>query len=290
MERPFRAIALMLAACFLFSLSDAISKKLGETLPAVEIGFFRYLVFVAMALGMSWHAGTKPWPVQDPARQVLRGLTLVGSGLFFIVALRHLPLADAAAVGFISPLLITALSVPMLGEKVGIRRWAAVAVGLVGVLLVVRPGTGAFKPEAIWVLASSSTWAVASVLSRQMAGRDNPTTTILWSAVVGLILLTVLLPFQWHAPTAHDLLLCLALGIFASTGQILMLQSYRFAGASTLAPFIYVQLAWSTSLGWLIWGTLPDHWTWAGTAVIVASGIYTVHRERVRARERTVAA
>ncbi len=286
MERPLRAIGLMLLACFLFSVSDAISKLLGETMPPVEIGFFRYVVFVAMAAGMAWQAGVNPWQVQDPVRQVVRGLALVGSGLFFIVALRHLPLADAAAVGFISPLLITALSVPMLGERVGFRRWAAVVVGLIGVLLVVRPGTGAFKPEALWVLASSSTWAVASVLSRQMAGRDHPATTILWSAVVGLILLTVLLPFQWAVPTGYELLLCFGLGVFASTGQILMLQSYRFAGASTLAPFIYVQLAWSTSLGWLIWGTLPDQWTWLGTAVIVASGIYTVHRERVRARER----
>lgn len=285
MDRPLRGIALIVSASLFFTLSDAISKVLGETMPVVEIGFFRYVVFVLMAVGLCAQAGSRPWRVQDPVRQVLRGLALVGSGLFFIQALRFLPLADAAAVGFISPLLITALSVPMLGERVGVRRWAAVAVGLVGVLLVVRPGTGAFRPEALWVLGSSTTWAVASVLTRQMSGRDDSATTILWSAVTGLIVLSVLLPFEWQAPSVRDLWLCLLLGVLASTGQYLMVLAYRFAGASTLAPFIYVQLAWSTSLGWLLWGTLPDGWTWMGTAIIVASGIYTVHRERVRARE-----
>ena len=166
----------------------------------------------------------------------------------------------------------------------------AVAVGFVGVLIVMRPGTGAFQIESLWVLGSSSSWALASVLTRQMAGKDNAATTLLWSSAVGLIVVTLMLPFVWVVPSTRDLWLCGALGLIASSGQFLLVQAYRHAEATTLAPFSYVQLAWSVSLGYLLWGTLPDAWTWVGAAVIVASGIYTVHRERVRSRERQLAA
>jgi drug/metabolite transporter (DMT)-like permease len=172
----------------------------------------------------------------------------------------------------------------MLGEIVGIRRWSALVVGLIGVIIVIRPGTGAFRPDAFWVLFSSSAWAFASVLTRRMAGNSDAASTLLWSAVTGLIILLVMLPFSYVTPTWREAALCTALGVFASGGQFLMVQAYRYAGAATLAPFSYVQLAWSTGLGFAIWGTLPDEWTWVGTVIIVASGIYTVHRERVRAR------
>lgn len=284
MENPLRGIALFISATIFFSVSDAISKILGQRLPAIEISAFRYLVFVVMAVALCRRDGVSPLRVRSVWMQVVRGLGMVGSALCFIEALRHLPLADAAAVGFVSPLLITALSVPILGEVVGLRRWTAIAVGFIGVLVVMRPGTGAFRPEALWVLASSGTWAFASVLTRKIAGRDAPSTTIFWTAVTGLVALGAMLPFAWTPPTAHELLLCLALGLIASTGQYLMVLAYGFAGATTLAPFSYSQLAWSTSLGYLVWGTLPDQWTWVGTCIIVASGIYTVHRERVRAR------
>lgn len=286
MDNPLRGIALIIGATMLFSISDAIAKLLGQDLPAIEIGVFRYLIFLLMAAVFCAQAKIRPWCVVAPGRQIMRGLGLVASAMFFIEALRHMPLADAASVGFVSPLLITALSVPMLGEVVGVRRWTAVAVGFVGVLIVMRPGTGAFQIEGLWVLASSSTWAVASVLTRQMSGQDNAATTLFWSSAVGLLVVTVLLPFVWVVPTARDLWLCLALGVIASSGQFLMVQAYRHAEAAVLAPFSYVQLGWSVGLGFLIWSTLPDAWTWGGAAVIVASGIYTVHRERVRSRER----
>lgn len=290
MDNSLRGIALIVGATMLFSISDAIAKLLGQDLPEVEIGVFRYIIFVTMAAVFCAHAKIRPWRVAVPGAQIWRGLGLVLSALCFIEALRHMPLADAASVGFVSPLLITALSVPMLGEVVGIRRWTAVAVGFLGVLIVMRPGTGAFQIESLWVLGSSSSWALASVLTRQMAGKDNAATTLLWSSAVGLIVVTLMLPFVWVVPTVRDLWLCAALGVIASSGQFLLVQAYRHAEATTLAPFSYVQLAWSVSLGYLLWGTLPDAWTWVGAAVIVASGIYTVHRERTRSRERQLAA
>ncbi len=279
-----RGIALIIGATALFSISDAISKILGQRLPAIEISVLRYVVFVVMAGLLCVQTGAHPLRVHSWKQQVLRGVGLVVSALCFIEALRHLPLADAASVGFISPMLITALSVPMLGEVVGIRRWSALFVGLIGVLIVMRPGTGAFRPEALWVIASSSSWAFASVLTRQMSATMDTASTLMWSSVTGLLIALVLLPFAYVEPNWGEVWLCVALGVFASSGQYLMVLAYRWAGATTLAPFSYIQLAWSTSLGYFIWGTLPDHWTWIGTAFIVASGIYTVHRERVRAR------
>ena len=285
MDNPLRGIALIIGATMLFSISDAVAKLLGQDLPAVEIGVFRYMIFLAMAAIFCAQAKIRPWRVLAPGKQIWRGLGLVTSALCFIEALRHMPLADAASVGFVSPMLITALSVPMLGEVVGVRRWTAVAVGFAGVLIVMRPGTGAFQIESLWVIGSSASWALASVLTRQMAGQDNAATTLLWSSAVGLVVVTLMLPFVWVVPTARDLWLCAALGIIASSGQFLLVQAYRYAEAAVLAPFSYVQLAWSIGLGFLIWQTLPDKWTWVGAAVIVASGIYTVHRERVRGRD-----
>lgn len=299
MDNPFRGIALLLGATMFFSVSDSLAKLLGQSLPAIEITWIRYVIFVVMALilvtphggrGNRMAIAMRRLKVRSLGLQIARGVGLVLSALLYIEALKFLPMADAAAVGFVSPLLITALSVPMLHEVVGIRRWIAILVGLAGVLVIVQPGTGAFQPAAALVVGSSSAWALASVLTRKMAATDDAATTLLYSAAVGLVLLSVLLPFDYVAPEWWQWGLCLALGIIASTGQYLMVLAYRHAGASLLAPFSYVQLLWATALGWLIFDALPDQWTLLGAAIIVASGLYTVHRERVRARQKVATA
>jgi drug/metabolite transporter (DMT)-like permease len=298
MDNPFRGIALLLGATMFFSVSDSIAKLLGQSLPAIEITWIRYVIFLVMAAmlvaprggrGSRMVAAMQRLRVRSLRLQLARGVGLVLSAVLFIEALKFLPLADAAAVGFVSPLLITALSVPILHEVVGLRRWIAIVVGLAGVLVIVQPGTGAFQPAALLVVGSSAAWALASVLTRKMAATDDAATTLLYSAMVGLAALSVLLPFDYVLPDLRQLLLCLALGIIASTGQYLMVLAYRYAGASLLAPFSYIQLLWATGLGWLIFDALPDRWTLLGAAIIVASGLYTVHRERVRAREKVAA-
>jgi drug/metabolite transporter (DMT)-like permease len=285
MENPLRGITLILAATMLFSISDAMAKVLGRTLPVFEISWIRYFIFVLMAFGLAGRTGRLRLRVRSPGLQILRGLSLVASAFFFVFALRLLPLADAAALGFISPLLITLLAIPMLGETVGIRRWAATIVGFIGVLIVVRPGAGTFEPGAIFVLLSSSSWAVASVLTRKMSGWDDAATTLLWSALTGFVVLSCTMPFVFVVPDAGDFALALLLGLVASTGQYLMVLAYRHAGASLLAPLSYAQLIWSSSLGFLVFATLPDRWTILGALIIVASGIYTAHRTRVRASQ-----
>ena len=195
-------------------------------------------------------------------------------------------MAEAATISFISPLLTTLLSVPILGEVVGIRRWGAVVAGLAGVTVVMRPGMTGFQPAALFGVASSFCWSLALVITRRMSDTERTATTLLWSAGVGLLVLTVLLPFDASMPTAGQLALALVLGVLASTGQWIVVLAYRHAGASLLAPFSYTQLLWAIAAGWLVFGTLPDRWTLTGAAIIVASGVYTAHREQVRARTR----
>ena len=285
MENPLRGVLLLLAATMLFSCSDALAKYLGQHLPVIEILWIRYCCFVAMATGIYLGSGRPRLRVRAPAVQAMRGLGVLGSGIFFVFGLRQMAMADAAAINFTSPLMITLLAVPVLGEVVGLRRWLALAAGLVGVLIIIRPGLASFHAGAGLVLMSSLAWAVGSVLTRRLAATDHPATTLLWSAVTGLLVLSLMLPAVAVAPPWRLLGLTVLMGLVASSAQYLLVLAYRHAGASVLAPFSYVQLLWSTALGYLVFAGLPDGWTVAGAAVIVASGLYSANRERIRARE-----
>ena len=286
MENPTRGILLLLASTLLFSISDVMAKFLGDYIPVIEIGWIRYFTFLVVVLIVNLQRGRMKLRVNYPGVQLMRGVMMVASMLLFIFSLRFLPLADAAAIGFVSPLFITALSVPMLGEVVGIRRWTAIAVGFIGVLIVIRPGTGAFQPAAFLVLASSLCWAFASIFTRRIAGRDDTSATMLWTGIIGFGLLSALVPFDFTFPSVPHLALNIVLGTIATIGQYWMILAYRHAGAALLAPFSYIQLLWAISSGYLIFGTLPDQMTLLGASIITASGLYTIHRERLRARAR----
>lgn len=211
-------------------------------------------------------------------------MTLVGSAVLFITGLSQLQIAEASAISFVSPAFITALSIPFLGEVVGVRRWAAVLVGLAGVLIVIRPGSGALQAAAVFPVLSAMCWAVAIIVTRWIGTLDLAETTLFWSALVGFLLLTAMLPFGFVPPTLGQIGIGAMVGLSASIGQYLLILAYRRAAASLLAPFSYMQLLSSTLLGYVAFGAVPDGMTFLGAAVIVASGLYTVHRERIRAR------
>jgi drug/metabolite transporter (DMT)-like permease len=281
-DTPLRGIGLLVLATILFSLSDAMAKYLSQSLPVTEIAWLRYVAFVVLAVWLDVRSGAGRFRVRRPGLQVLRGLALVGSAISIMMALRRMPLAETSAVSYVSPALITILSIPMLGEVVEPRRWAAVVVGLIGVLVVVRPGTVAFQPAALFAVLCALCWATVSVLSRLMAGIERATTTLLWSAVVGLIVLSAMLPAVAVWPRPGELALGLLLGVVASTGQYLVVLAFRHAAASLLAPFSYLQLIWATALGWLVFGAWPDRWTLVGAAIIVGSGLAMAGHERTR--------
>jgi drug/metabolite transporter (DMT)-like permease len=282
-DRPFRGIALILASTVFLGTSDVTAKYLSATLPSIEIAWIRFLVFAlimvpAMVPGSPLYA----LPTGRFGLQLMRGVALLGSSLFFISGLRFLPIAEASATGFVSPLFVTALSIVFLGESVGLRRWIATAVGLIGVLIILRPGSSAFHPAAVFPLVSALAWALTLIMTRMLSGKERAITTMTYSSISGLFILSVLVPLVWVAPTWHDVLFGILIGVASTAGQWIVVLAFRYADASVLAPFSYTQLLWVSTLGFLIFGELPDVWTVTGAAFIVASGLYTAHRERVR--------
>ena len=274
---------MILASTVFLGVSDVTAKYLSATLPSIEITWIRFMVFaLIMTPGMIPGSPLYALRSDRPRFQVMRGVTLLGSSLFFITGLRYLPIAEASATGFVSPLFVTALSIIFLSERVGMRRWAATAVGLIGVLVILRPGTSAFHAAAFFPVISALSWACTLIMTRMMSGRDPAITTMTYSSIVGISILTLLVPFVWVAPSWHDLLFGLLIGVASTLGQWIVVLAFRYADASVLAPFQYTQLLWVSILGFLVFGELPDIWTVVGAAFIVASGLYTAHRERVR--------
>jgi drug/metabolite transporter (DMT)-like permease len=282
-DRPFRGIALILMSTVFLGASDVTAKYLSATLPSIEIAWLRFLVF-ALIMCPAMLPGSPVYALRSNLRglQLMRGVALLASSLFFISGLRFLPIAEASATGFVAPLFVTALSIVFLGEIVGVRRWLATAVGLIGVLIILRPGSSAFHPAAFFSLISALAWAGTLIMTRMMSGREHAITTMTYSSIAGVCILSALVPFVWVAPSWHDVLLGVFIGIASTAGQWIVVLAFRYADASVLAPFSYTQLVWVSFLGFLIFGEVPDIWTVTGAAFIVGSGLYTAHRERLR--------
>ena len=275
-------ILLMLGATVLFSTSDVMAKYVTESVPAVELAVIRYAVFVLMA-GVPFLRRRRPsLRSRRPGLQVLRGVGVAGSAIFFILSLGSLPVAEATAINFVTPLIITVLAIPVLGEVVRPAGWGAVAAGFVGVLVVVRPGLGGLHPAAGLVLVSSLFWCMAMLITRRMAGIDRTDVTLLWTAGTGFVLLAAALPFFLAPLGAGQLGFCILVGVVASGGQWCALLAYRRTRATVLAPLSYAQLIWSTGLGFLVFGTVPDRFVFVGAAIIAGSGLLVVQLERRR--------
>ena len=282
-DRPFKGIALILASTVFLGISDVTAKYLSATLPSIEIAWIRFTVFaIIMTPAMMPGSPLFALPTDRLRLQLLRGLSVLSSSLFFISGLSFLPIAEASATGFVAPLFVTALSIVFLGERVGLRRWIATAVGLVGVLIILRPGFGAFHPAAFFPIVSALAWACTLIMTRMMSGTERAVTVMAYSSIVGVCILTAMVPFVWVAPSWHDIMFGIFIGIASTAGQWIVVLAFRYADASVLAPFSYMQLLWVSILGFLVFGELPDVWTVTGAAFIVASGLYTAHRERVR--------
>ncbi len=282
MDNPLRGIGLNLLAGLIFAVADTIAKKLAGEVSIVQITWTRYVVFVLMAFILTTRISGASFFVRQPWLQVARGMCLVCSSMLFVLGIRDVGLAEAATIGFIGPIIVTFLSIPLLGEKVDARRWVALAAGMAGVLVVLRPGTGTFQPEGLYRVASAMFWAVGVILTRRMTRTERAETTMFWSAVSGFVVLCAIIPFHFVTPTPMQLVLSLGQGVLSSLGQWLVILSLRFTPVSTLAPYSYMQLLYMTAAGFLAFGALPDQWTLIGAGIIVCSGLYTAQRERRR--------
>jgi drug/metabolite transporter (DMT)-like permease len=281
-DNPLRGIGLSLLAGIIFCVADTIAKKLATQMAIVQITWTRYIVFACMALLLTTQVRGSSFYTRAPKLQIARGMCLVCSSLLFILGIRDVGLAEAATIGFLGPIVVTFLSIILLGETVDWRRWLALAAGMLGVLIVLRPGTGAFRPEGLYRVASAMFWAGGVILTRKMTRTERSETTMFWSAIFGLVMLSVIVPFHFAPPTRVQLLMSVGQGILSSLGQWLVILSLRITPVSTLAPYSFTQLLWTTIAGFLAFGALPDQWTIVGAGVIVGSGLYTANRERRR--------
>src|SRR3954470_9522294 len=260
-DEPIRAIVLAVGATVLFAGSDTIAKYLSTSLPIGEFLWIRYVLFLVMAVLLvrrQKHRSVRP---RNLVLQVARGIRVVLSSILFVYGVRKMTMAQATTITFLSPILITVLSIPLVGEAVGIRRWAAVGAGMLGMLVIVRPGLSGFEPAALFGVSGAFFWALALIITRRIAISDAPETTVFWSAAIGTVALTALLPLEAVWPSWQQLGLSLLLGGLASGGQWGVILAHRLAPASLLAPFFYTQLLWATALGFLVFGNAPDGWT-----------------------------
>jgi drug/metabolite transporter (DMT)-like permease len=278
-----RGIALTILAMLAFALMDAISKLLAERYSISQMMWVRYVVFTVFALALVRGKGLanvarsgRPW------LQLSRALLLVVENGIFVLAFIHLPLADVHAVAAASPLIVIALSVPLLGEKVGIRRWLAVLAGFAGVLLIVRPGFQTLEWPVAIPVAGAILWGLYQVMVRLCSRTDSADTTLLWSAVVGLAVFCLIGPFTWVEPTAADWALLLVLGLLGSAGHYALIKALVYAEAGAIQPYCYTLLLFAALLGVIVFGDIPDAWTFSGAAIVISSGLYAWYRERKR--------
>lgn len=280
-----RGILFVVIATFLFVVMNAAVKILSQHLPTIELIWARTLghLIVVIALFAPGHGGWRLLATRRPAIQLGRSLLLLTSTSFFFTALNRVPLADATAVSFTSPLLVAALAVPVLGERVGISQWASIAVGFAGALVVIRPTGKGASAYAFLVLGSAICYALYQVLTRLVASVDAPETSVTYSALAGTLVLSLLVPFVWRTPQqpAHWLMLA-ALGLLGALGHYCVARALLWAPASIVSPFHYVQLVWAAGAGYVLFGDVPSGWTWLGAAIIVASGLSIVLREARR--------
>lgn len=288
-----RGIACMVASVFIITLNDALLKWLSADFPVGQImairGFFVFLPVLALA---QWEGGLHKLRVRRPGAQTVRAVFVVAGMFLYIGGLRFMPLADAIAITFAGPLFSTVLAVPMLGEKVGWRRWSAVVIGLVGVTVMLRPTGEGLAWAAMLPLGAALTSGFRDIVTRRLSVSDSSSSILAVTtlAVTCAGLLTLFIPpltgwdyWTWQPmDLSHIAILALA-GLLLGTGQYLMIESVRLAEIGLVAPFRYTSMLWAVAIGYVVYGTLPDHWVLTGAALVIASGIYILHREtRVR--------
>jgi drug/metabolite transporter (DMT)-like permease len=288
-ERTARltGIALMCAAVACFALLDTTAKYLSLSMSTLQIVWARYTGAFLFPFIVS-NPWTRPGLTRTtrPLLQIGRSMLLLGSTLCNFAALRYLQLDEAVALVFSTPFFVAALSWPMLGERVRWRRWSAVAVGFIGVLVIARPGAGSFQPAALLSLSAAGFYALYSITTRILARTDANDTTLFYSNLVGALALLPVVPFVWTTPTDPLVIaLMVATGAVGSTGHYCLIAAHRLAPAALLSPFIYTEIVLVIALGFLVFGDVPNRWTLTGAAIVVASGLYILHRERIVRKE-----
>ena len=282
-DRPALGILLMLTGIAGFAVMDAIIKWMTSDYPVLQIAALRSWFGLPLLCVFALRGGgLEQLRTRRPLAHFGRYLLVLGLTLTFFWALSQMKLVDAIAITFAAPIFITAMSVPLLREAVGLHRWLAVAVGFVGVLIILRPGFGVFQWAALVVLGSVVFYALLMITTRALTRSESSAALMLYPQLGMALTGLVSVPFFWVPPNLADLGLFAVAGCFGSVGVMCVTHAFRLAPAATVSPFEYSALLWATLLGYFVWDELPDRFTLIGAAVVVASGLYIVYRETVR--------
>ena len=279
----------MLVTTFFFVSLDVMAKYLVASYPVIQVVWARFLVHLILAaliLGprIGFFARSANLPLQ-----IVRSILLLATTVLFFSGVRLLPLADASAIMFTSPILLSILAIPYLGEWVGPRRWAAIFVAFLGALVVVRPGTGVMGAGALFLLGAACCNACYQLITRQLRGADGPRTTLLYTGLAGAVGTSLAVPTVWTPIAIGDWPLFASLGVFGCLGHFTLIKAFQSAPATVVAPFSYASLIWAIIFGYVVFGDLPDLWTLVGAAIIAAGGLYILHREQTRKAEKATA-
>lgn len=277
-------IALMLGAMLVLPFLDVVAKFLGQqNVPIIEIVWARLFFGMVMTAPLVWKIdGARSLIPQRPIIHTIRASFLIAATGLFFWALKFQSIADTLAIFFVQPLVITVLSPFVLGEKVGVRRWLAVAVGFMGTLIIIRPGFQNLNPGVFMALGAGTSLALYMLLTRRIAGSTGAMTTTFLTSLAGAVLTSIAVVFVWQIPTPQQWLLFLLLALIATFGHYLIVGAYDFAEASLLAPLGYTEMIMAVVAGWYFFGDFPDKWTFVGVGILIACAIYISYRERVR--------
>jgi drug/metabolite transporter (DMT)-like permease len=279
-------IAWMLITTFFFVSLDTVAKHLVSSYPVLQVVWGRFLfhmILAALILGPRFAllARSANLPLQ-----IVRSIFLLATTILFFSGVRLLPLADASAIMFTSPILLSILAIPYLGEKVGPYRWAAIFVAFLGALVVVRPGSGMMGAGALFLLGCAFCNAFYQLITRQLRGTDDARTTLLYTGLAGTVGTSLAVPLVWTPVALGDWPLFAALGVFGCLGHFTLIKAFQSAPATVVAPFSYASIIWAILFGFFVFDDLPDLWTLVGATIIAAGGLYILHREQVRKREK----
>ena len=275
-----KAIIFSLLGWMFLPVMDGFAKYLSDDLPILQITWARYFFTVAFVFPIMLFFYKKQLVWSDkPKLQIFRGLILLSANICFFYAISVISLAKALTLAFIAPLIVTAFSPILLGEKVGFRRWTAVAVGFIGSLIVIRPGFLEFNLASMAALATGFFYGFYLIITRKLSTSDNPLLTLLITGMVGALLVSLIIPFYWVKPTLNQWSLMGGIGVFACIGHLFLILSLKYADASKLAPLGYTEIIPNVIIGYYFFSELPDNWTYLGLFIIVLSGLYVSRRE-----------
>ena len=273
-------IWLMLAGFATFSVVDLIAKLLTADFHPVQIAWTRQLGASLVMVYLALFTARTIFVTTAFRLQVIRGLCAVTSATLFIVGISYVPLADAVAVTFVAPFLVTLMGAFFLREPVGIRRWSAVIVGFIGTLIIIRPGLGVFHPAIFLILLAACAFALRQVISRPIGQKDPAMTTLAYTVVTSVVVLTVPLPLFWQTPDSlQHVVMMIVMALLGGVGEFFIIKALSMAHAVVVSPMHYSLIIFGTLWGYLFFDQLPDQWTWMGTAIVVASGLYVFYRE-----------